>query len=499
MGIGSLRQGAQKYSQNSSSGGKGGKGGFFNKLRIPKRTPKLEGLLRPNEPIGEPIMLIKPDQLYDDVYDVDEQGRWKGTKGEALHIVIHQVQTMKDGKARYNDFPCTAGPNAHAPQPCIGCQQNDAGNKSVGNGRQQWAFNVKHLVPYHEVPLTDKKNGGAIVMKKDKPNEPVMVLQACQVGTPSEKLYHAQGGQWKPCEYCQRNIPITYGAPKAYVLGKNHLDELLKVDTHLEQTCANCMTRLIKTAYTCRQCGNDLLDLSRTQLINEQLEQYSKTPQQCQCGFTGLPQPAYDCGYDPNGMYKVPNGCPQDVTPRPLSIFDCVFYVHKEGEDTQSKLVVSPPVPIQHFRTITGQTDLPQWLKSPHLARTFNLPEMFKPLSLEDQAKACGVANSYAPQQPQYQQYPNQPQAPQQQGFAPGQYGMPQPQQPGYPQAPQYGAPQPQMPQQQPPPQYGMPVPGYPPQQPQWPQQQPAQPYPQQGQPQGPPGMPFSGRPDYGK
>lgn len=488
MGIGSLRQGAKKFAQNNSSGGKGGKGGFFNKLRITKLTPQLQGMLRPNEQPGDPIVLVMPEPMYDDIYDVNEQGEWKGTKGAALHVVIHQVRYVKDGKERYDDFPCTAGPNAHAPQPCIGCQQNDAGNKSVGNGRQQWAFNVKHLVPYHEIPLMDRQKN-TIVYKKDKPNEPVMVLQACQAGTPSERLYH----QNKPCEHCAKGIALTYGAPKAFVVGKNHLEELLKVNDHLEQTCANCMTRLIKTAFVCGRCGEDLLDLAQSQLVNDQLKQYAETPAQCRCGFVGLPKPAYDCGFDPAGMYKVPNGCAPNVEPRPLSIFDCVFYVHKEGEDTQSKLVISPPIPMQHFRTVTGQTDLVQWLKQPHLVRTFDLIGMFKPKTLEEQAKICNIQNPYGvPQgqpggQPQYQQYPAA--APQQQGFAPGQPFGGQPQQPqGFgPPPQQYGQPAPQQ-------QYGVPQPGFPPQTQQWPQQAP------QGQPQFPqPGVPFNGRPDFGK
>lgn len=466
MGIGSLRQGAQKVSQNSGSS-KGGKGGFFNKFRVPKVTAQLQGILRPNENPGDPIILVKPEQMYDDVYDIDEQGRPKNTKTDALHVVIHQIQLIKNGKTRYSDVICTAGPNPHAPQPCVGCSQNDAGNKAISNGRQQWAFNIKHLVPYHEIPLVDRKTN-QIVTKKDRPNEPVMILQACQVGTPSERLYNmmSNNGQLRQCEYCARNIPLLYGAPKVYVLGKNHLEELLKVDAHLEQTCANCMTRLIKTAYVCARCGADLLDLSRTQLVNEQLRQYAETPQQCQCGFVGLPKPAYDCGFDPNGMYKVPNGCSQDVEPRPLSIFDCVFYIYREGEDTQSKLVVSPPIPIQHFRTPSGNSDLPNWLKSPHLAKTFNLQEMFKPMSLDDQAKTCGIPNPYAAQQPQYQPYPSQTQ----QGYAPNQF----PQQPV----------QPTQPAQQ----YGVPQPGFPPQPQQW-----------GGQPQPATAPPFSGRPNFGK
>jgi len=491
MSLGSLRQGAQKFSQNNK--GSGSKGGYFNKWRPPKLTPQIQNMLRANEMPGDPILLVRPEVFYDDLYDVDEQGNWKGTKGEALHVVTHQVKGNRNGKPSFDDFTCTAGANAHAPQPCVGCSTNDSGNKAVGGGRQQWAFGMKHLVPYHEVPLLDKKTN-QFVTKKDKPNEYVMVMRQCQTGTPSERAYHMENGRVKSCEHCDRNIPVLFGAPKVLQVGKTGLDELMKVDAQLESTCANCMTRLIKMAYTCSQCGSDLLDLAaNSQLTNEQLKQYQESPQQCRCGFVGLPKPQYDCGFDPSGMYRVQGGCPENVTPRPLSIFDCVVYLHREGEDTQSRIIISPPIPKQHFRTSTGQPDLEQWLKSPHLVKSFDLLGMFKGLTTDEQAKICNVPNPYAQQQAGYGQYPQQGQygQPPQQGMAPGQY---QPQQQGYPPAPQYGAPAPQQQGWQQPQQ-----PQGPPNQ--WQQPAPAQPYPQQpqGQPQMPPGTPFSGRPNFGK
>lgn len=485
MSIGSLRQGAQRVSQNSGSKGGGGKGGYFNKLRVPKLTPELQRILRPNEMPGDPIMLVQPETPYDDIYAVDDAGNWTGQREAALHILTHQVQLYKNGKETYAEFTCTAGPNRHAPQNCVGCQQNDAGNKSVANSRQHWAFNVKHLVPYHEVPLMDRKTN-AIKYKKDKPNEPVMVLEACRNGTPAERLYAMNNR--KQCEHCQRGIQITYGAPKVFVLGKSHLEELLRVDAHLEQTCSNCMTRLIKMAYACSKCDADLLDLSQTQMTNDQVREFASVPQRCQCGNVALPKAIYDCGWDPSGAYKLPSGgCPQHVEPRPLSIFDVVFYVHKEGESTQSKLVISPPTPIQHFKTITGNADLVQWLQMPHLQRGFDLKDMYKAQSLDEQAQLCNVPNPYGQQQPQYQQY-GAPQG----GFAP-------------PPAQQYGAPQqPQAPMAPP---YGTPVQGYPPPQAQPQYQQyngPQQPQPGAGNFQQPsfppqPGMPFNGRPNFNK
>src|SRR5689334_6942547 len=103
MSLGNLRQGATKVSNQTSKGGGGSKGGYFNKWRPPKLTPQLQGMLRPNEPAGDPIMLVRPEQLYDDQYDTDEQGRPKGTKTEALHVMVHQVKRVKNGKETYDE------------------------------------------------------------------------------------------------------------------------------------------------------------------------------------------------------------------------------------------------------------------------------------------------------------------------------------------------------------------------------------------------------------
>lgn len=464
MSLGSLRQGAQKVSNNSGSGSKGGKGGYFNKLRVTKLTPELQGVMYANENPGDPILFVQPQTLYQDLYDTDETGTPRGTVGPAYHILTHQVQGINNGKKTFADFVCTAGPNPHAPQPCVGCHAVDSGNKSVGNARQQWAFNVKHLVPYHEVPLVDYKTK-AIKYRKDKPNEPVLVLQQCQTGTPSERLYRAQRGpngvQITPCEHCQKGIQLIYGAPKVFVLGKSHLENLLSVDQTLEATCAHCMTRLIKTGYHCGSCNTELLNLSKsTSMTNSDVADYAARPQQCNCGHVGLTKPKYLCGYDPSGMYALPNGpCGQT---RPLSIFDCVMYIHKEGESVQSKLIVGPPIPKHMFATSTGQADLDQWLKMPHLVKTFDLQDMFKPLATDEQAKICGIANPYAQQGQQYGAYPGQ----QQQWQAPPQN------------------------------------PGMPPQQPQYQSYPPQAGYAQQPQlPTAPsiPGTPFSGRPDYNK
>jgi DNA-directed RNA polymerase subunit RPC12/RpoP len=467
MSLSNLRQGAMKVTSQANSGkGGGGKGGFFNKWRPPKLTDQLKAVLRPQEMAGDPIILVKPEQLYDDVYDTDDYGNPRGAKTEALHILLHQIKTLRNGKERFEEFVCTAGPNPHAPQPCIGEVCIDQGNTHVSPARQNWAFNIKHLVPYHEVPLIDKKTN-TIVMKKDK-NEPVLVLQQCEIGTPDMKSrhYNYQTREFT-CQYCASNMPFVFGAPKVYQLGKKHLEELLKTSEQVETTCAHCMTHLIKVSYDCARCGTMLLDVARSGRTNEELKQLAQTTIQCTCGHAGTSKIKYKCGYDPTGMYQISDGCAsQNKEPEPMSIFDCVVFIYRQGEQQQSEIVVSA-IPQKRFNDPT--TNKPLDLNLPHLSKTFDLNRMYAPLDIAKQAEICGVQNPYAPQQQQmFAPYPNQPTG-----------GMPQ-QQGGYPNP--YG---------QPPQQTQLPYPSQQPQQ-QGNYQQPAQ---QNQFPQG--GVPFSGRPNY--
>lgn len=460
MGLQSLRQGAQS-AQNSGRGKKGWrKGNFYAKWKPPKKTQNLINKLRPNEPVGDPIILV--EGAYADPYDLDASGQ--PTIQAAKHFYEHSIAKMVNGQERFDSFVCSAGPNPHTPQPCVGCSEVDRGqNKSVGQARQQWAFNIKHLVPYHKVPLVDKQTKQIVYKTNNgqKTNEPVMITRQCNNGTPERRSFE------KPCEYCQQGAPIQWGDVRVYQLGKNHLDALLAIDQELQTKCAGCGTRVLVTGYDCEGCGNVVIDLAQMQVTNEQLDAYLKNPYQCQCGKVAKLKPIYDCGYDPSGMAKVQGGCPDSVEPRPMSIFDVVVFLNREGEGQQTKVVVSTPIPKQMFRTPDGRTldqisaDLDKGL--------FNLDEMYKEPATDEQSQALNIPNPYA-QSPGYASYGGQ--------SLPPQGGQPNWNQQGY-QQPQQGY------QQQPAQQgYQQPQPGYP----QQPQQQPQY-----------PNIPMPGRPNFGK
>lgn len=443
---------------------------------------------------AEPVVLIAGS--YEDVFAVDSSGMrmQPPPMTEGLHFRIHNFNVwmaprnpQERGYNSFREIVCSCGPDPHAPQPCVGCYQNDHGQKEA-KPRDNWAFNMAHLAWYHLIPYV---KDGQVQMKKDN-SGPVMIKEECK-SYKMENVYLGRAVQsgrvsqdiakrYKQCEGCKQQAQFVWGEHRVLQLGFKHLKNLFEIDDMVGKKCLSCGTGILRVAFDCEKCDTELLDLSQVQWTNDQIEQYSRTPTQCQCGHVGMPKSAYECGFDDN-YNKIAQPC-QDS--RKTTIFDCVVWLQREGESTDSEVVVKRVELLHQYKTPDNRA-LSEWLKE-IVKEPFNLAEMYKPDSVEDQAETIRVENPYAVQQPQYGSY--------QQG---GQQGYPQQ---GYPQQqqgyPQQGGGYP-MPGQ---PQGGFPPPGGQPFVPNYGQQQPTYGQPQQPQgpgPQGPGGFPTPGRPNYGR
>lgn len=507
MSMENLRRGAQSI--NSGKGKGGNRSAFFAQWRPPqiavgagmgkhRITFDMRPFLAapPSEEskveASEPVVLIAGE--YEDIYSTYPEGHPQAgqrvqpaPKQEGLHFRVHSFNVFMKGRnpseQGYNTFRelvCSSGPEPHAPQPCIGCHQVDHGNKDA-RSKDQWAFNIAHLGWYHMVPLVKDNQ---VQMKRDG-SGPVMVKQECTTHKP-ESIYLSRAVQsgrvpqqvakkLKACEGCKQQAQFTWGDHRVLKLGFKHLKNIFEIDDKVGKKCLNCGTGILRVAFDCEACNNEILDLAQVQWTNDQIETYSKTPQQCACGHVGLPKSGYDCGYDENyNQVAQPCGNPQKT-----SIFDCVLWLQREGESTESEVVVKRVELISRYVTQDNRP-LQDWLKE-IVKEPFDLAAMYKPETLDAQADTIQVQNPYQ-QQPQYQAYGGgqQPQG----GYpAPGgPQGYPVPGQPPMPPgaAPGYGPTQGQQVQ-------GPPNPGYYPSQPQQPNQ-PAY-----------PNMPMPGRPNFGK
>lgn len=498
-----LRRGATALN-NSKGGSK--RNVSMARWKPPKMPAGLVGYLTPDETRGtqvaEPIVFMAAD--YIDVYQTHDENNQPlpgPVHQPAYRFRSHTVPATikpKNGQAfqKFVDLICSSGIDQHAPQPCLGCYFVDHGEDI--SARDQWAMNVAHLGWYHEVPLV---RDGQIQMKRDGKG-PVMVKNECQTHRMLNQVYQrmdqATRGkpQARPCEGCQQQAPFVWGDQRVVQVGKNQINNILAFNDQLGNTCANCGTGIMVVAYTCSRCNEDILDVASSGWTNAQIDQFSKVVSQCRaCGNIDRPVPAYECGIDLRTMQPVAGGCPENVSPRPLDIFDVVVWVQREGESTTSALVVKYWMPIQNFRMPDGRLSgfqdgrpLADALKE-IVAKPFDLKAMYTPLSLDEQAKQIQRQNPFVAAAPAYSAY----------GAAPQGYGPPGYPPPGAPGTPGYGAvPTGALPGQAP--AYQPPY-GPPPQQmgPPPPQQQAWQPQPQPGQaPAYPPVPPGGQRPNYG-
>lgn len=483
MSMDGLRQGAQNVRENQGNRGARGNA-FFSRWKPPQMIdalkpylaapPSLEAVIE----IAEPIVLFKG--RYPDLYARDKQGNPIQRETEGHHFKVHNFRLFQPGKGgkqgfeTFREIVCSSGYDAHAPAPCMGCYQVDHGSKDV-KPRDQWALNIAHLAWYHVHPWI---KDGQIQTKKGS-SEPVMIKSVCQrQRKENEILYKAsqrrvQGIRApRECEPCAAQTQWVWGDHRVLQVGSKHLNNLLDVDAKLGLKCMACGTQTMRKYFNCgnENCNQRLVDIA-TQMVgwtNEQIKEYAENQQVCpRCGFYGEPYPEYICGLDENYQPIPGAGCGQE--PVQMSAFDCVLWVQREGLQTESEIVIKRIDNFSDFATPDGRPlkdHLAEIVKQP-----FDLGEMYKPDSIDEQCATIRMQNPWAPQQQQYQPYP----------------------QPGYPPAP--GQPGPGYPPQPQPPQQG----GYP-------QQQPGMGYPQ---PQGsyvPPGGAgpqnypvIGGRPNFGK
>lgn len=461
MSMDGLRKGASNINQGKGKGGV--RSAFYTRWKPPQMIAgrgtgknRIVFDLRPflSSPpheeakieAAEAVVLIPGE--YEDIYATYPEGHPQmgqriipPPKQEGLHIRAHTfnvfMKPRNPNERGYNSFRevyCSAGPEPHAPQPCVGCYQVDHGQKD-SRARDSWVFNIAHLAWYHLVPFVKDNQ---VQMKKDG-SGPIMIKVECM----SHKMENVYLGRavhagrapadiaknFKQCDGCQQQAEWSWGDHRVLQLGLKHLKNIFEIDDMVGKKCINCGTGILRIAFDCEKCNLELLDLSQVSWTNDQVEVYTKTQQQCQCGHLGLPRSAYECGFDDN-FHRVAEPC---ASPQKTTIFDCVLWLQREGESTDSEVVVKRVELISQFQQRTpGQRPLPEFLTE-IVKEPFNLVEMYKPESLDEQAESIRVENPYAQQQQQYTGYQAPQGYPQTQGYQPpGTGGYVPPGQPAY-------------------------------------------------------------------
>jgi len=477
-------------------GGKGLRGNWREQFRLPKGQPTPFVLISGEYPDPNPQQEMVEIDPATGQYVPPVVPYWKWLKHRLKGV------NQNTGKQKFIDEPCSRGWDKHAPKPCAGCAAMESGDKRITLG-EAYSMGLVHLVVYHRHPLVDPKKGP--VMKKDN-SGPVMVDSEC-LGKACNfcRLLSGQPPVLQQNEfwpnYDRNTIQNVFGSRRYLEIGSGHLGDIGEWDSQVGSRCGGiafvkdaagqyildqngnaipkgrCNNFLTIDSYNCPKCGNVLIDTAADPRTPAQLEELATKKYPCHV----CQQPVF---------MKEVNSCDAGCSGVQVhGIFDGVIQGVRQGEDTQSHLVLAGFVSVEEFEStlhpsvralFQGKT-LRQRIEE--LAKPYEFSELYKPKSLEEQAKRLEI-----------QGYGGYGQA--QQGWAPP--GQPMMQQPGGYYGNQAPAPMQYPPQQQP-----MQYPPQQPQQPQYPPQQPQNPgYQQYGQPQQGPGpAPFvpPQQPNFGK
>lgn len=368
MGIESFRRRAREIT--TSKRGNRGNIGFWNRWRPPKFDPD-----KHSQPVAEPVIFI--DAEYVDPYRSAELG--EEVKQPFFHVRQH---TFKYGPRDFRTLVCSSGADQHNPQPCVSCVEVDHG-RAKAPARDQLAFNIAHLVSYHKVPYV---KDGQIQYKKDS-KEATMITVQCD---------------GRGCKYCKDGAETSFGEHKYMQVGTGHLGNILSWDSKVSNFCANCTTAIGVLGYECSGCSSHLLDLSQTDINDEELTNFTRDLTRCTgCGEADYPREVIRCGFDPTGQQQIEGtGC--EDTQR-LSLFDVVLYLQREGEGTDTKMVDVSWIPKNKFPTPDGQPI--DDVLSKVVEKPFEFESVFAPVDVAQQAQILGVENPYQASTDSHREY----------------------------------------------------------------------------------------------
>lgn len=302
--------------ERKKKGGGGWRGNWRDRFTIPKGF-EAAILLCPGEYL---------DEREDSIKDNDGEPPLK-------HYYVYPHHTLKDGKIFWTGrCRCEFGEDGE----CLGCYQNGHGDKRIGKPREKFNFNILHIAPYMKLPLKDGK-GKTVKFREDGENhkrgDTIMSWQ--EVTTPRELKEIEQ--------YAEEMIEdgdLRVAMKKYLEVGSGHLEHLMGIDEYASKMCI-CGGKLNPTAFSCQGCDDLLCDVYDENMSPDAVVEYSKQRQRCG-----------GCGkYD---FANIKSDCDECDEPKALTAFDVVAYVRRQGEGTNSTIVIDKVVPLSEYELADG-------------------------------------------------------------------------------------------------------------------------------------------------
>lgn len=428
----------RRTARNETKRGGGGRrgGSYYDRYRLPQDNVTAFLLVEED--------YVDPNPAQDEIM-VGPDGRPQEVHKPFYKFRKHRVKLNQND---FRDEICSAGHNPHNPQPCVGCFHMDQGDRRVGVA-DNFAFTIVHLANYHRHPLLDRRTGG-VVMRRDQPNTPVYIEDEC-LGGRTCNFCRVLSGQapindpqnpWPG--FRPEDITTIFGKRRYLELGKNHLGDLLGWDASISSFCGNDGQQLITDGFKCPTCGMMIIDMNNPQEVrtDAQISEAVAQPYPClQCNRPVILQEVVAC-----------EECERNSRqPGQLSVFNRVLFGGRQGQDTNSHLILQRHMSLAEFARLVDPRLLPQGKTFDQhlsdLAKPYDFEQIFRPKDLRGQSERLQLPlpppMQYGGPPPGAQYGGTPPGTPQ---YGPGNYappaGSPPPGPPAPRGAPPAGAPQ---------------------------------------------------------
>ena len=224
-------------------------------------------------------------------------------KGMRTDCVPHNWRKPEDADYPKAD-PRTRAPDEDRPVTIWHHFENE------GDGRIQFstkfAWNALDLRVHNLVPKQDKSGKTISYSKGDRAGEPVM-----------QRVPFEVGGEFD-------GEPTVLGKKGYLEVGRNHCQDLYALEAQVVDYCSACQEGMIhRKAFTCRDCGDTMLDLKSANLSEDDEESIWRKGMKCpSCSAYDVPDEEIGCGT-----------CD---TPIRTSISDVVWFLRRTGSQTNS-------------------------------------------------------------------------------------------------------------------------------------------------------------------
>lgn len=252
---------------------------------------------------------------------------------------VHGLKLKQSGPGSYLTARC----NIDAGQEdCLSCMKKEQGDRRITT-KDNFSFNCLHIALHEKVDLV---RDGKVVRYEEGENRGKAIQTWEEVDKPRRKKELLEDID----DLVERGEAALFR--KKYIeVGAGFRDELSQIDEMASHYC-KCGGELTPILFTCEECEEVLADVDKDDMSKKEVAAFSSSREKCpnkDCGHVGLPVPQMVC-----------DSCKD---PSPLSAFDVVATIKKEGEGAQSHIVVKKITPLDRY-TLPNGASLIKWFKN---------------------------------------------------------------------------------------------------------------------------------------